>query len=238
MLQDLSRELFPSSNETPKILIIDDKEYWRELLARYARLLKLQPIVASNLNQAKEFLERSRREGSPFILATIDLRFTIGEGDESTEIFEGTEILQYIKVEHPEVACLMISGETMSPSKLLDLRDYYGLDYYLEKDRIEPIEVKKAISRALERVRVIQNETESLSTSSYHVSPRKLREIIDHFFSEEELKDLCFIIDIEYEVLGGVGKSGKSRELITFAKRHGRYNELLKTCYDLRSHAF
>ncbi len=237
-LPDISKKLFSAYDGIPRILIIEDNKEFGELLAHYADLLKCHPVIANSLNQAKELLEKSRKDGIPFALATIDWRFSIGEGSEVRQVLQGTEILQYIKIEHPNVACLMISGESFSPAELLDLRDYYGLDYYLSKDLIEPPKVARAILRAAERSKVVQNENNSFLPSSDSVSPRDLREVIDRCFNEEELRDLCFNIDIEYETLGGVGKSGKSRELITYAKRHGRYYELLNVCYSLRPHAF
>ncbi|KAA3664120.1 MAG: response regulator [Chloroflexi bacterium] len=230
--------MFSAQDGPPKVLIIDDNEEFCKLLARYARLLKFHPVTTTSFRQAKILLEEAQRNGEKFVLATIDLRFPLGEGSEKTHVLQGAEILQYIKIEYPEVACLMISGETISPSKLLDLRDYYGLDYYLPKDGIEPLEVAKAISRAFDRVKVVQNESMACTRTTNSISARRLREIIDKCYNEEELRDLCFNIDVEYEMLGGTGISGKSRELISYAKRHGRYYELVNVCHSLRPHAF
>ena len=45
--------------------------------------------------------------------------------------------------------------------------------------------------------------------------------LLDHF-NTEELKNLCLNLFVEYEDLGGDGRSGKARELVQMMKRHGQ----------------
>ncbi|MCA9974488.1 MAG: hypothetical protein KC413_02010, partial [Anaerolineales bacterium] len=120
------------------------------------------------------------------------------------------------------------------------LRDYYGLDYYLAKDRLDPQKLAKAIARSAERIRVAANErkAQARQTAAADISPRDLREILDQFFNEEELLDLCFDLNVDYESLGGTGKRGKSRELINTARRHGRFYDLVESCQRARPFAF
>jgi len=65
----------------------------------------------------------------------------------------------------------------------------------------------------------------------------KLRQILVTYFSEGELRDLCFDLKIDYEALTGESKGDKARELVAHSERHGRYPELVKTCYNLRPNA-
>jgi hypothetical protein len=65
----------------------------------------------------------------------------------------------------------------------------------------------------------------------------KLRQILTDNFADDELRDLCFELGIDYENLGGTGKSGKARELVAFAERRGRFVELVNACRRLRSNA-
>jgi hypothetical protein len=53
-----------------------------------------------------------------------------------------------------------------------------------------------------------------------------LRTVLTQYFSEGELRTLCFELGIDYESLGGQGKAENARELVTHAIRHGRYAEL------------
>lgn len=62
----------------------------------------------------------------------------------------------------------------------------------------------------------------------------KLRLLLIKHFNESELQDLCLDLDIDYEALPGQGKADKPRELVLYAKRHGKTVELLTKCQMLR----
>lgn len=63
----------------------------------------------------------------------------------------------------------------------------------------------------------------------------RLHEILVERFSDEELRTLCFNLDVDYEDLTGVGKSGKARELIMSLERRGRLHDLVKAGKKLRA---
>jgi hypothetical protein len=65
-----------------------------------------------------------------------------------------------------------------------------------------------------------------------------LRDIIVTYFSDSELRDLCFDLGIDYESLPGEGKAAKARELVSYCQRHGRLAELEAACRRLRPSAF
>jgi hypothetical protein len=54
-----------------------------------------------------------------------------------------------------------------------------------------------------------------------------LREKLIAAFNDSELRDLCADLGIDYESLGGEGKTGKVRELISYCERHDRLPDLL-----------
>jgi internalin A len=54
----------------------------------------------------------------------------------------------------------------------------------------------------------------------------RLRELLKSF-SDNELRDVCFELCVDYEDLPGEGKSGKARELISYLDRCGRLAELV-----------
>jgi hypothetical protein len=62
----------------------------------------------------------------------------------------------------------------------------------------------------------------------------KFRQFLTDYFNDDELRELCFDMGIDYENLAGVGKASKARELITYAERHGSFEELVKTARQLR----
>lgn len=53
-----------------------------------------------------------------------------------------------------------------------------------------------------------------------------LRNILEERFDLEELRTLCFDLDVDYDSLRGEGKAGKARELVLHMKRKGRLAEL------------
>lgn len=54
-----------------------------------------------------------------------------------------------------------------------------------------------------------------------------LQFLIARHFNLEELRQLCFEMQIETSRLDGVGAAAKARELVKFCDRHGRLDDLL-----------
>ena len=57
---------------------------------------------------------------------------------------------------------------------------------------------------------------------------RRLLAFINRHFDDEELRTLCFDLDVEYEDLPARSRSGKARELIAYLEKRGRLAELLE----------
>ncbi len=64
----------------------------------------------------------------------------------------------------------------------------------------------------------------------------QLRKQMLQAFNEDELIDLCFALDIEYENLSGANKMSKARELIRYMDRRGRVKALVTLCAIERPH--
>jgi hypothetical protein len=62
----------------------------------------------------------------------------------------------------------------------------------------------------------------------------KLRHVITDRFSAEELRTLCFDLDVDFDDLRGEGKMTKVRELITYLERRHRIADLVKTGKQIR----
>lgn len=56
---------------------------------------------------------------------------------------------------------------------------------------------------------------------------RNLRLIVTNYFSLEDLRTLCFDLDIRYDDLRGEGHSAKARELVLYLSHRGRLEELV-----------
>jgi tetratricopeptide (TPR) repeat protein len=65
-------------------------------------------------------------------------------------------------------------------------------------------------------------------------SRAQLRRVLDEYFNETELRNLCFDMGIDYEGLSSGGKADKARELIAHCERRGQVDELERRCRELR----
>ena len=55
----------------------------------------------------------------------------------------------------------------------------------------------------------------------------ELRHLLIGRFSLSELRDLCYLLKIDYESLPAEGKAGKARELVMFAERREKTPDLI-----------
>jgi hypothetical protein len=62
----------------------------------------------------------------------------------------------------------------------------------------------------------------------------RLRDILISYFNEEELRDIAFDLNIDYESLSGSGKGAKAREMIVYMINRNRYDELVDKVRELR----
>lgn len=65
----------------------------------------------------------------------------------------------------------------------------------------------------------------------------QLLQIITEQFNEEELRNLCFYLEVDYENLAATGKAGKARELILYLERQGRIPDLISEIQRIRPHS-
>ena len=63
-------------------------------------------------------------------------------------------------------------------------------------------------------------------TQPASLSSVDLHRALISLFDKEEIRTLCFGLDVDYDGLRGKGKGAKARELVTLMKRTGRLAEL------------
>jgi hypothetical protein len=66
------------------------------------------------------------------------------------------------------------------------------------------------------------------------MSKAQLRHLLNEYFSERELREICFDLDVPYDELGGRGKGENVMELIGYLERRDRLAELLGLGQQLR----
>jgi len=82
------------------------------------------------------------------------------------------------------------------------------------------------------------SDTAEPGDTAVSVSKRKLRQVLVEYFSEQELRELCFDMDLNYEELSGTSIREKALELLTYFDRRDRLKELIEVCIYLRPNAF
>jgi tetratricopeptide (TPR) repeat protein len=81
----------------------------------------------------------------------------------------------------------------------------------------------------------VQAATEApVNRAPEHNWKTELHRILCRHFSEDELHTLCLELEIDYEDLGGVGKSGKARELVAAIDRRNLVPELVRIIQEQR----
>lgn len=85
-----------------------------------------------------------------------------------------------------------------------------------------------AIGRSSSASVVESNTVQPQSTSSGGETPgvSDLYDQLVEKFNLEELKSLCFDLGVDFENLGGTGKSAKARELVLYMQRRGNLDRL------------
>lgn len=71
-----------------------------------------------------------------------------------------------------------------------------------------------------------------------HQDMVKLRRILVEYFDDEDLKTLCFDLNIDHENLPATNKAGRSREIVLSCQRSGRLDELYAAVRSIRPNAF
>lgn len=78
--------------------------------------------------------------------------------------------------------------------------------------------------------KLAQKENRRKGVKNLDAPHSKLLELLKLTFDEEELRDLCYHLEIDYANLAGQSKSGKARELIHYLQRRKRIPELIDYC--------
>jgi hypothetical protein len=74
----------------------------------------------------------------------------------------------------------------------------------------------------------------SVKTKTFHELRILLHRTLVERFDIDELRTLCFYLEIEYDHLPGEGISSKARELISYLERRGRISDLIDAAKDFR----
>lgn len=146
--------------------------------------------------------------------------------------------------------CLIHDGDSR-PVRLLAGQDGPTVYFQITPQRAGPLSVIITVYQEMDWVGSTRLRTEagaeetrgalavtveSHPLDSPEVSQVALWKAIGEGYSESELRDLCFVLEIDYEELPGDTKSAKARELVLHEKRHGRMARLVAQLMKDRPH--
>lgn len=172
-----------------KLLVVEDEPFLAESFAEYCQeaveelsqagsTVAAEVLSAMNLREAERYLEQS----DVIDFVSVDLALDPQErGLRDADRRSGREVggmqllakLHASAQPHSSIGCIMVSGSPKTANEVLDMRDEYGLDYYLPKDRVDEPTLKKSIERALARVRPIGSSAERVRLLSEALSAWK-----------------------------------------------------------------
>lgn len=155
---------------TIRLIAIDDDPEWCSLIEITAQSLGYLIDTAQSLEEAKLKIQEAEQKGMAYTVAIIDMNFEMGK--KKIEFPRGKEAVQYIKSHHASIACIMVSGSGVTPETVLDLRDDYDLDYYVQKDRFDIDAFGRAIKKAIQRTSAVK------TTDRYQ---KELQKLLQHW---------------------------------------------------------
>ena len=192
-------------NDKRAILIVEDDEWWQTVLREPLQDEGYDLTVTAGYKEGRQALETHA-----FDLVIMDL-----ELDASEPILGGERLLAHISRCYPGTQCIVVSGHGHIRFVRDAFKQYHVADY-IAKDTFDIptfVDLAKATIKSA-------------------VDPTDLRRTLEKKFDLEEIQDLCFDLDIDFDDLPGEGK--KTRELVLYCRRHDRLKELAARITELR----
>ncbi len=196
-------DIYDKKERNLRLIVIDDEPSWSTMLGHMARSLGHALDAAHSPEEGQVMLQQAESAGRPYSIAIIDLNFKIGK----IALNRGQELIQYIKAHHPAMACIVASGEKVLPDNVLDLRDEYDLDYYVQKDRISLDIFRKALRKALARVTPsLQNEDRRKLLQKTLEKWQHVRMMASHNLANVKEREALKGIDVDVTTLNEIAQ--------------------------------
>ncbi len=164
-------------------------------------------------------------------------RFEFEELDKLDRAFEGDTKL--LPIWH-EIDPQKVSYFAPELAQRMGVSTQMGLDIIVE-EIADVVQDSQPASLASETVPTQKGYFQDTSAQKSIASPQNvliaLRENLNAYYSESELRSLCFDLGIEYEHLGGRSKPEKVLDLIGFMQRRGRLEQLVDLVRQQRPHS-
>lgn len=126
--------------------------------------------------------------------------------------------------------CETDSDRMLTPRDLIQLWQVV-LENMGDRDVIDKTILSKSVAILQQRVK----QTKQIGRILDEVNPSRLITIMDELFNDDEVRNLCVSLDVDYDNLGSLGKINKIRELVLLINRQGRLLKLVALCRKERS---
>ncbi len=90
------------------------------------------------------------------------------------------------------------------------------------------------VNASVEGLAIATHITEMEESAHLHLV--ELWQKLNRHFNREEMRSLCFLLNVEYDDLPGEGREDKARELVRYLNRRGHVSDLVQRCSELRPH--
>lgn len=137
-----------SSQKKHRALIIDDETIYHSIIGDAFKMLGIESVAVSTFDEAIKEIKSSVETGDSFSIITIDNELKSGGA-----VYRlGKNILQKIKFDsdyiHLNMGCIMVTATKFSEREVLDLRDKFGLDYFIPKIELDLESLREGIKVA------------------------------------------------------------------------------------------
>ena len=205
------------------ILIVDDQASWRNLLTE---LLEDEYEVTS-LASTTEALATLWTQDPKFHVAILDIRLEDNDpGDES-----GLTLVQELNRRGDFTHAIVVTGypTIKTATKAIgELAAFRYLEKYPEDGRgFNHQQFKQIVRTAVNNAEQKRKENKVVIQAKKEIDRGRLRRNLTEYFSDTELRSICFDFGIGYENLSGNSKVDKGLALAIHMERLGLLEELL-----------
>ncbi len=183
-----------------RILVVEDKEDWRSDLEETLRDEGYTVDSVDNFRAARQILKSSF-----YPVITVDLNLEEGVDDPTRQMKkDGELILRYVKENHPDTRCIVVSGSINSKREMRDLLKQRGAFDCFSKQEFDWEIFLQSVEEAMK-----QGKTEHEPEENRPVVPEKVGTVRifisykHHDYDEQIMKELVAFIEKEVERAGG-----------------------------------
>ncbi len=211
------------------ILVVEDDPRWCDRFKRILEGMGHSINIANDDKKAKILLKETSYD---LMLLDLCLNGNIPTADD--QLFWET-----LKRGYPELPVVAITGWLVDRDKVFELAKSEALSFveFIYKGNFDLEKFRQRIQNILSEYNPVSppqsTVNEKMPTGLSFIkdevvasSQTQLLKWLNEHFNEQELRTLCFEMNIEYSDLPDFGRVNKARELVEHCKRHDRLNEL------------